>query len=89
LEPWRRWANGFSCLGFVLIGVPVAMWLRFSEFLATFFLCFAPILIIYYPMMVVSVSQAKDGTFPPQTVWIGNIMLAIAGIWMLRRVNRH
>ena len=89
LEPWRRWANGFSCLGFVLIGVPVAIWLRFSEFLATFFLCFAPILLVYYPMMVVSVSQAKDGTFPPESVWVGNILLAIAGVMLLRRVNRH
>jgi lipopolysaccharide export system permease protein len=89
LEPWRRWANGFSCLGFVLVGVPVAIWLRFSEFLATFFLCFAPILRVYYTMMVVSVSQSKDGTFPPQSVWVGNIVLAIVGFLLLRRVNRH
>lgn len=89
LEPWRRWANGFSCLAFVLVGVPVAIWLRFSEFLATFFLCFAPILLVYYPMMVVSVSQSKDGTFPPESVWVGNILLAIAGVLILRRVNRH
>lgn len=89
LEPWRRWANGFSCLGFVLIGIPVAMWLRFSEFLATFFICFLPILIVYYPLMAVSVSQAKDGVFPPPTVWIGNILLGIAGVALLQRVNRH
>ncbi len=89
LEPWRRWANGFSCLGFVLIGIPVAMRLRFSEFLATFFVCFLPILIVYYPLMAVSVSQAKDGVFPPPTVWIGNILLGIVGVALLRRVNRH
>lgn len=89
LEPWRRWANGFSCLGFVLIGIPVAMWLRFNEFLATFFICFLPILLVYYPLMAVSVSQAKDGAFPPQAVWVGNILLGIAGIALMRRVNRH
>jgi lipopolysaccharide export system permease protein len=89
LEPWRRWANGFSCLGFVLIGIPVAMWLRFNEFLGTFFICFLPILVVYYPLMAVSVSQAKDGVFPPPTVWIGNFLLGIAGVALLRRVNRH
>jgi lipopolysaccharide export system permease protein len=88
-EPWRRWANGFSCLCFVLIGVPVAVWLRFSEFIASFFVCFLPILVVYYPLLAVSVDQAKDGSFPPQAVWAGNILLSLAGIWMLRRVNRY
>jgi lipopolysaccharide export system permease protein len=88
-EPWRRWANGFSCLTFVLIGVPVAVWLRFSEFIASFFVCFMPILLLYYPLLAVSVDQAKDGAFPPQSVWLGNILLSMAGIWLLRRVNRN
>ena len=88
-EPWRRWANGFSCLCFVLIGVPVAIWLRFSEFIASFFICFLPILLVYYPLLAVSVDQAKDGAFPPQSVWLGNIVLALAGVWLLRRVNRY
>jgi lipopolysaccharide export system permease protein len=89
LEPWRRWANGFSCLGFVMVGVPVAIWARYSEFLATFFICFLPILICYYPMLIVSVSQAKGGEIPPATVWVGNIVLAIAGTLLIRHVNRH
>jgi lipopolysaccharide export system permease protein len=88
-EPWRRWANGFSCLCFVLIGVPVAIWMRYSDFIASFFICFLPILVAYYPLLAVSVDQAKNGAFPPQTVWIGNIVLALAGAWLLRRVNRH
>jgi lipopolysaccharide export system permease protein len=88
-EPWRRWANGFSCLCFVMIGVPVAVWMRFSEFIASFFVCFLPILVVYYPLLAVSVDQAKDGALPPQAVWLGNIILALAGVWMMRRVNRH
>ncbi|MEX2306944.1 MAG: LptF/LptG family permease [Pirellulales bacterium] len=88
-EPWRRWANGFSCLCFVMIGVPVAVWLRFSEFIASFFVCFLPILVVYYPLLAVSVDQAKDGVFPPQSVWLGNILLSLAGVWLLRRVNRY
>jgi lipopolysaccharide export system permease protein len=88
-EPWRRWATGFSCLCFVLIGVPVAVWLRFSEFIASFFICFLPILVVYYPLLAVSVDQAKDGGLPPQSVWLGNILLSLVGIWLLRRVNRN
>lgn len=88
-EPWRRWANGFSCLCFVLIGAPVAIQFRYSEFIASFFICFLPILFIYYPLMAVSVSQAKDGAMPPQAVWLGNIVLALAGAWLLRRVVRY
>jgi lipopolysaccharide export system permease protein len=88
-EPWRRWANGFSCLCFVMVGVPVAVWLRYSEFIASFFICFLPILVVYYPLLAVSVDQAKDGALPPQAVWLGNIILALAGVWLLRRVNRH
>lgn len=88
-EPWRRWANGFSCLCFVLIGVPVSVWMKQSDFLASFFICFLPILLVYYPLLAVSVDQAKDGTFPPESVWLGNFLLSLAGVWMLRRVNRY
>jgi lipopolysaccharide export system permease protein len=88
-EPWRRWANGFSCLCFVLIGAPVAAWMRQSEFIASFFICFLPILVLYYPLLAVSVDQAKDGVLPPYAVWAGNIMLSLVGVWLLRRVNRY
>jgi lipopolysaccharide export system permease protein len=88
-EPWRRWANGFSCLCFVMIGVPVAVILRFSDFLASFFACFLPILIVYYPLLAVSVDQAKDGSLPPPVVWAGNLVLAVSGAWLLRRVIRY
>jgi lipopolysaccharide export system permease protein len=88
-EPWRRWANGFSCLCFVLIGIPVSIRMRFSEFIASFFICFLPILVVYYPLLAVSVDKAKDGFFPPPAVWLGNIVLAIAGIWLMRQGNKH
>lgn len=88
-EPWRRWANGFSCLCFVLIGIPVSMWLRFSEMLASFFVCFLPILVVYYPLIAVSVDKSKDGVLPPASVWLGNILLALVGFWLMRRVNRN
>ena len=61
---------------------------RHSEFLASFFACFLPILIVYYPLLMFSVDQAKDGRVPPATVWLGNIVLGVWGAWMMRRVVR-
>lgn len=89
LEPSRRWATGFSCLSFVLVGVPMAIWRQKGEFLASFFLCFLPILLVYYPLLMLSVDAAKAGDVPPVAVWLGNGVLALWGLWMMRRVVNH
>jgi len=88
IEPHRRWSNGFSCLGFVLIGAPMAVRRRHGEFWGSFFACFLPILLVYYPMLVGCVDRAKNGVFPPEAVWLGNLVLAAWGIWLMRRVIR-
>lgn len=85
----RRWANGFSCLCFVAIGVPMAIQLRNSDVLKSFFLCFLPILIVYYPLTMFGLDRAKDGSLHPYFVWSGNLLLAVWGVWLLRRVLRY
>jgi len=87
-EPYRRWANGFSCLCFVMIGAPMAICRRHGEVWGSFFACFLPILIVYYPMLVGCLDAAKDGALPPQAVWLGNLALALWGAWLMRRVIR-
>jgi lipopolysaccharide export system permease protein len=89
IEPARRWANGFSCLFFVLIGAPAGILLRNSDFLTSFFACFLPILLIYYPLLYLGVNEAKLGLLSSWSVWIGNVVLAICGTWLLRRVQRY
>lgn len=89
MEPYRRWANGFSCLCFVMMGAPLAIRLRNADFLTSFFLCFLPILIIYYPLLAFGVSQAKNGGFPSWGVWAGNVILVAVGWWFIRRVCRY
>lgn len=88
-EPYRRWSNGFSCLAFVAVGIPVAVWLRKGEMLASFFACFLPILLVYYPMLIGTVEAAKKGNLPPQCVWLGNIVLLIVGAYLMRKEVRH
>lgn len=88
-EPHRRWANGFSCLFFVLIGAPMAIRLQKAEFWAVFAVCFLPILLCYYPLLFVGVDQAKSGDWPPPSAWLANAGLLAWGLWLLRRVRRY
>lgn len=88
-EPHRRWAAGFSCLCFVWIGAPMAIWLRNRDIVTIFFLCFAPILVIYYPALAYGIDGAKNGTIPPYGVWMGNVILAVCGAYLLRKVIRY
>jgi lipopolysaccharide export system permease protein len=88
-EPYRRWANGFSCLCFVLVGAPIAVRLRNSDVFTSFIACFFPILVAYYPLLMFGIDQAKGGDLPPIVVWLGNVILALAGYWQLRKVIRY
>ncbi len=89
MEPHRRWANGFSCLCFVMVGAPLAVRLRNVHLMTSFFLCFAPILLAYFPLLMFSVSRAKAGGIPPVSVWLGNVLMALWGWWILRRLVRY
>lgn len=88
-EPWRRWATGFSCFFFVLVGAPLAIKMRNSDVWTTFFFCFFPILLFYYPLLMYGVDRAKCGALPPYMVWSGNVVLGVIGLWLLQRVKRN
>jgi len=88
-EPWRRWASGFSCLCFVLVGVPLAILWRRADVMSTFAICFIPILLIYYPLLAFGLDRAKAGALPPYTVWAANLLLVAIGVYLLRRVIRY
>ena len=87
--PQRRWAGGFACLCFALVGVPMAISLRNRDFLTSFFVCFLPILIVYYPLMIFGADQVKNGNLPTIFVWAGNVILLLCGVWLMRRVIRY
>ncbi|MBS0211071.1 MAG: LptF/LptG family permease [Planctomycetes bacterium] len=88
-EPHRRWSNGFSCLCFVLIGAPLAIYWRNADVMTSFFACFFPVIVIYYPLLALGVEQSKNGTLPPISVWLGNVVLGLMGLFILRRVIRY
>lgn len=88
-EPWRRWAEGFSCFFFVLVGAPLAMIAKTADYWRTFGLCFLPTIIVYYPLFIFGLDQAKTGAMPPNAVWLGNLVLFAVGISLLGRVRRY
>jgi lipopolysaccharide export system permease protein len=68
-EPPRRWSWGFSCFCFAWVGTPIAIRLRNRDFLTSFFLCFLPILVVYYPLLIFGINGAKGGTLPCYSRW--------------------
>jgi lipopolysaccharide export system permease protein len=88
-EVSRRWANGFGCLGFALLGIPIAMRGRASDTMSVFFLCFLPILLIYYPLLVTGENLARAGVYPPLSVWLANTVLFAAGAALTWRSLRN
>ena len=86
VEPWRRWANGFSCLCFVIVGAPLALRMQSCDFWVVFFLCFMPILLAYYPLLMFGISQTKTGHLAPIFVWTGNLVMFFIGWRMLRKM---
>ena len=88
-EPYRRWASGFSCLCFVLVGIPVAIMWKKADVMSTFAICFVPILLLYYPLFSFGLDRAKAGALPPYTVWGANLLLVGIGVYLMRRVIRY
>ena len=88
LVPHRRWASGFSCLAFAVIGIPVAMRLRSANYATTFGVCFLPILLLYYPLFMFGLTGAKEGTLPPMAAWFANVACIMIGLWLLFRESR-
>ncbi|MAQ89894.1 MAG: hypothetical protein CMM03_08580 [Rhodopirellula sp.] len=87
-EPYRRWANGFCCLAFVLIGATYSIRRRVADFWNCFATVFFPVVVAYYPVFQFGVNQAKAGNLPPYSVWMGNIFFFALGLWLVQRLIR-
>ena len=87
--PHRRWANGFSCLAFVVIGIPVAVRMKTSNYSSAFGVCFLPILFIYYPLFMFGLEGAKSGALPPCAAWLGDVACTLIGMVLLFRELRR
>jgi lipopolysaccharide export system permease protein len=85
-----RRALSFGSLLFVILGAPVGILFARRDFLSAFISCFLPIIMIYYPLILLGQNMGKDDTLNPMiALWIGNALLATLSIFVLPPVIRH
>jgi len=89
-ELHSRVALSCSCFFFVIVGCPFSIMQARQQFLTNFLLCFVPILVVYYPVVLLMVSLSKSGSVSgPAPMWLGNVILLIAGAVIVRKVLKH
>ena len=89
-ELHSRFALSSSCLFFALLGGPFSILQGRRQFLTSFFLCFLPILLVYYPIFLLMMNLSKTGTVHPAwSMWLANVLLLLAAAWILRRALQH
>ncbi len=85
----RRWAHGFFCLAYVLVGIPVAIRVRSRDYLTSFFVCFLPVVVFNHPLHNICMKMAEAGRAPSFTPWLGDVILALLGVGFLLRALRN
>jgi len=88
-EVHSRFALACSCFFFAFLGAPFAVLQARAQFLTSFFLCFMPILVVYYPIILLTMNLAKNGSAPAMALWGGNTVIFSVAMYFLRRVIRH
>lgn len=89
VEIAERPALALGCFFFVLIGCPVAIWFQKSDFLSSFVTSFLPIVLVYYPLHMLTKTLGKDVINEHLALWLGNGTLGLAGLFMLWRLGRR
>jgi len=85
-----RPALAVSTFFYVLVGCPVGIWFHRRDYLSAFVTCFLPIVLTYYPLMMLAINLGKEGRVDPTlTVWLGNGTLGAAGAIMLYLLQRR
>ncbi len=89
-ELHSRIAFSSSCFFFVLVGAPLAITQARRQILTNFLICFLPIILLYYPIVILCMNQSRAGVIDPAwAMWVGNALLLLAGAVLFRRCCRH
>lgn len=90
-ERYMRSAQAFGPLVFVLLGAPVGILFARRDFLSAFITCFLPIILLYYPLLLMGVNLGKEEIVHPMyAMWLGNVVLAALGLFVaLPPVRKH
>jgi lipopolysaccharide export system permease protein len=89
-EVHYRPALAVSCLVFAVIGCPVGILVNRADYLSTFFICFLPTLLVYYPLLLTGMDMGKNGRLPlPLGCWLADIVMGGIGSIMTWRLLRR
>jgi len=90
VELLMRPALSMGCFCFILVGCPVGIWLSRSDFLSSFIVCFLPIVLLYYPLMLCGTGMAKEGRIDPLLlIWGANLVMGAVGATLFWRLLRN
>jgi lipopolysaccharide export system permease protein len=84
-----RVALSFGSLFFVLLGAPVGILSSRRDFLSSFMTCMVPIMVVYYPLILLGTNLGKDGVISAYFVYLGNVVLAVCAGFAFHPVWRH
>jgi lipopolysaccharide export system permease protein len=89
-EIHSRIALACSCFCFAIVGSPFAIQQGRRQFLTSFALCFMPILLLYYPAVLLTMNLSREGFLNPLWgMWLGNAGMLIVSGTLLYKIWRH
>lgn len=89
-EKHQRIAMSCGSFFFVLLGAPVGILFAKRDFLSAFISCFVPIIILYYPLVILGGNMGKDDILPPVVaLWLGNSVLGVLSGFVLPSIMKH
>lgn len=90
LEIHTRLSHSTAALLFACLGCPIGILFQRKDFLQTFFVCFLPIITVFYPSLILAQNVVKEGYAPPSyTTWAPTLVMFVVGLVLIRRVLRH
>lgn len=89
-EAHERVAMAFSCLTFMLVGVPLGLIAKRGNILIAFAVSFFVVLLVYYPLVLGGRVLIEDKYWAiPPLIWAPNAVLALLGTVLLWRLFRR
>ena len=88
-ERHLRRSLALGTLLFIWLGAPVGILFARRDFLSAFITCFLPIIVLYYPLTLLGVNLAKEGTTSTLIVYGGDLALLVIGLLVVLKVRRH
>jgi len=89
-EIHSRFALSASCFFFAILGGPFSVLQARRQVLTSFFICFLPILVLYYPIVMFMMNLSKSEIVNPAwAMWAGNAVLVPFAWVTMKKVLKH